>query len=69
MKTGNGTFVISKPGESVDSLIKRFKEKFKEHRISQQYLEANSFEKNSIKRRRKHKARVLRQKKLTKFQY
>jgi ribosomal protein S21 len=69
MKTGNGTFVISKPGESVDSLIKRFKEKYKEHRISQIYIDANSFEKNSIKRRRKHKAQVLRQRKLTKFQY
>jgi ribosomal protein S21 len=60
----NGTFVFKKnPNESVDSLIKRFKQKVKDNQITQLYLKSTKFEKPSETKKKKKRLAISRTRK------
>lgn len=60
----NGVFVFKKPDESVDSLIQRFKRKFKQSKVSQQYSDSGFFLKPSTVKRAKKISSKIRKKKI-----
>lgn len=60
----NGVFVFKKPDESVDSLIQRFKRKYKQSKISQQYSDSGFYLKPSVIKREKKISSKIRKKKI-----
>lgn len=58
--------VVKKDGESIDSLLRRFKTKFKESNVLKDYFDRQHFVKPSKQRKEKKRLAITRQKKLKK---
>ena len=55
-----GVVVIKRPNETLDSMIKRFKRKVMQHGIIDEFRARVSYEKPSVKKRRKHRESIYR---------